>query len=109
MKNMVEFLQKNGYVFKKLNKINNKDLGTRKKIDIYEAVNLKSFYVAIFKLNQKSRFIMKNANDLEALYHDLVSLQNHNFKIKVLLVNSPVCSKSKEFLKKNKWKIYDIV
>ncbi len=109
MKNIVEFLQEKGYIFKKLNQINNKNIGNRKKINVYEGVNLKSFYVAIFKLNQKSRFIMKNANDLEELYKNLISLQNHNFKKKVLLLNCPICSKSKEFLKDNRWKIYDIM
>ncbi len=109
MKDTVELLREHGYVFKKLNKIDNKILGNRKKIDIYEGVNLKSFFVAIFRPKQKSRFVMKNANDLEELFNTLVLVQKHNIKKKVLLLAPAMCSKSKSFLIENGWKIYDIV
>jgi hypothetical protein len=107
MKELVDILRKNSIIYRKLHKIDNKLLGTRKKIDIYEAVDLNSYYAAVFKFAQKSRFLRKNADELELLYEKLKSLQDHNFKKKVLIYDMPLCSKAKALLKERKWKLID--
>ncbi len=106
MKNIVEFLHDRGYIFKKLHKIDNQLLNTKKKIEVYEAIDLKSNYVAIFYVLSKSRFIVKNTQEIFSLYEKLIKTREHNFKKRVLILNSLICSKSKILLKENKWKIY---
>ncbi|NPA73982.1 MAG: hypothetical protein GXO12_04655 [Epsilonproteobacteria bacterium] len=109
MKDIVEFLSKKKYIFKKFEKIDNKTLGTKKRVEIYKGVDINSFYVAVFVNRSKSRFIMKNANDSEELFEKLKDISGHNYKKKVLLISSKICSKSESFLKEKGWKIYAFV
>ncbi len=103
MKALVNLLLKNDYIYQSLNEIDKKTLGSRKKIDIYEGVDTKSYYAAIFVLVQKSRFLRKNADDLEALLEKLKIVQDHNYKKKLLIYQMPLCSKAKEQMKQDGW------
>ncbi|PHR71708.1 MAG: hypothetical protein COA66_08195 [Arcobacter sp.] len=98
------FLEKN-ILFKKIEAINLKDFGTRKKIDIFTATSVKREFYAIFILAAKSRFIRKNADELMILCENLALYKEHNFKKKILLISSPLCSKSKKYLEENDWRI----
>ncbi len=109
MKNILDYLQKRKYIFKKFEKIDNKILKTRKKIEIYKAVNLKSFYMAIFFYNGKSRFILKNAKEILELMEKLKDISKHNYKKSILMVEGAICSKAKKILEDNGWRIYVIV
>ncbi len=107
MKNIVEFLSKKNHIFKRLHNIDPKLLNSRKKIEIFEGVDIKSNYTAIFKVDQKSRFVTKNAYEIEILLEKLIKLKQHNYKKKILLISSPLCSKARDYLKELKWKIYE--
>ncbi len=109
MKKVVEFLKDKNLIFKKLNKIDLKLLGSKKKIELYEGVDLHSNYVAVFVIQNRSRFVKKSALELIELFERLKELQEHNYKKKILLISSPLCSKAKEYLKELKWKIYATV
>lgn len=106
MKEIIEILMKKRIIFKKFYEIDKKRLNTRKKIRIFEGVDLKSYYNAVFFIEQKSRFLTKNAEEIENLYKKLIDLQDHNFKKKIFLHSSPLCSKAKEILKKRGWRIF---
>ena len=77
---------------------------TRKKIKVYLGVDVKNIYYLIVESFTKSRFIMKNAKELIEF---VTPLSDINFKKnkKILLIESEICSKSKEFLKENGWRI----
>ena len=108
MKAIVELLLSHKMIFKKLHPIDKKALGTRKKIDIYEGVDLHSNYVVIFHLVQKSRFLRKNADELEQLFEKLKIMQDHNYKKKLLLYDMPFCSKAKALMKERGWRMIDV-
>ena len=103
MKELVNVLLKKNYIYKSLKEIDKKSLGTRKKIDIYEGVDTNSYYAAIFVLVQKSRFLRKNADDLEMLLEKLKVVQDHNYKKKLLIYQMTLCSKAKEQMKEDGW------
>lgn len=103
MKTLISLLLKRDYIYKSLVEIDKKTLGSRKKIDIYEGVDTKSYYAAIFVLVQKSRFLRKNADDLEMLFEKLKEVQDHNYKKKLLIYQMPLCSKAKEQMKQAGW------
>ena len=103
MKELVNVLLKKNYIYKSLKEIDKKTLGIRKKIEIYEGVDTNSYYAAVFILVQKSRFLRKNADDLEMLYEKLKVVQDHNFKKKILIYQMPICSHAKEQLKESGW------
>ncbi len=108
MNQFVEILLSKNLIFKKLEPIDLKALGTRKKITIYQGVDLHSNYVAIFYIVQKSRFLRKNADDIESIFEKLKLLQDHNFKKKILLYDMPFCSKAKALMKERGWRLIDV-
>ncbi len=103
MKELVNVLLKKNYIYKSLKEIDKKALGSRKKIQIYEGVDTDSYYASIFIFVQKSRFLRKNADELEMLFEKLKILQDHNYKKKILIYQMPLCSKAKEQLREEKW------
>ena len=96
MKNLVELLQKNGIICKKLENIK---LNTRKKIKAFLGVNIKNEYCFIVVFEKQSRILSK---DLEILERILPNI-NFRYKKKILVLNSPICSKAKEKL--SDWRI----
>ena len=108
MNTFVELLLSKNLIFKKLHAIDLKLLGTRKKMMIYQGVDFHSNYCALFHVVQKSRFLRKNADDLEALFEKLKILEDHNYKKKILLYDMPFCSKAKVLMKERGWKLIDV-
>ncbi|MCR1814896.1 hypothetical protein [Aliarcobacter butzleri] len=105
MKKLTTYYTNKNILFKEIKQIFPKEVDSRKKIDIYSATTIDSKFYAIFIVDSKSRFIRKNAQDLMELCEKLASYLGHNFKKKELLVNSPLCSKAKEYLKQNDWSV----
>ncbi len=108
MKELVDTLRAKNLIYKKLIMIDNKTLNTRKKVEIYEAVDFERYYTAIFLLVQKSRFLRKDAELLETLYERLKTVQDHNFKKRILLYDMPLCSKAKAQMKEDGWRLIDV-
>ncbi len=108
MKELVDTLRAKNLIYKKLIMIDNKTLNTRKKVEIYEAVDFERYYTAIFLLVQKSRFLRKDAELLEMLYERLKTVQDHNFKKRILLYDMPLCSKAKAQMKEDGWRLIDV-
>lgn len=66
----------------------------------------KIFYnenLVVFKVFQKSRFVMKNAIKIGEILDDLQIKLGRKFTEKRLIIDGEICSKSKNFL--NDWKI----
>jgi hypothetical protein len=105
MKDVVDRLLKEDIILKKLHKIDNKLLNTRKKIEVYEGVDLKANYVVIFVIKQKSRFLRKDIPPLDLIYENLKTLQDHNFKKKIIIYDMPFCSHAQKELKSEKWRL----
>lgn len=103
MKSLIHYLNEKELHFKNLEKIEPKILGSRKKIEIYDATHIDSSYYAIFILESKSRFLRKNANDLMQMLEDLKSYKGYNYKYKMLIISSPLCSKAKALLEDEGW------
>ncbi len=107
MKELIDLLLSKGYIFKSILKIDNKNLNTKKRIDIFVGIDLKGYYIAIFYQKQKSRFLRKSVNDLSELFERLKIFQDHNFKKKLFVYDMPICSKAKKELIDNNWRLID--
>jgi len=107
MKELVDTLRAKSLIYNKLIMIETKALKTRKKIAVYQAVDFEKYYTAIFVLEQKSRFLRKDAEVIETLYGRLKVLQDHNFKHKILLYKMPFCSKAQTQMKEAGWRLID--
>ncbi len=105
MKNLIHYLNEKELHFKVLESIEPKELNSRKKMGIYHSVTLDSSYYAIFIVESKSRFLRKNANDLMTMLEVLKSYKSHNYKYKMLIISSPLCSKAKALLEEDGWRV----
>jgi hypothetical protein len=106
VKKLTNYFTKKDILFKQLNSIDLKELNSRKKLSLYDALDINKAYYAIFIVDAKSRFLRKNVQELEGLLLKLIELKDHNYKKKILLISSPLCSLAKQELKQNGWSVY---
>ncbi len=99
MKEIIEILQKNNIICKKLQEIN---LNTKKKIRAFLGVNIKNEYCLIVAFYKKSRFLSKDIETLKEIEN--IAKINFRYKKKILILNGEICSKAKEKLKE--WRIF---
>jgi hypothetical protein len=110
MKEMIERICSKRIVFSSLETIDPKMLQTRKKVDIFSAIDLKSYYHLIFRIEQKSRFVMRQVEEILALALKAETHQGHCYRHKHVMIKAPLCSKAKAALEREGWKVYyDIV
>ena len=64
MKRVTEFLTTKGFLFSSFKVVNPSQLESRKKIEIYSGCDIQKHFVSIFVIEQKSRFVLKNAKNL---------------------------------------------
>jgi hypothetical protein len=105
LKELVEIMGAKKQIFKSIDTILPKDIGSRKKIEIFSGVNSDSFYILVIVVRQKSRFIMKHSNELIDISNKIISLKGHNYKKRFMIFDGDICSKSKEFLSQNGWRV----
>ncbi|MFK5881529.1 MAG: hypothetical protein QM482_04895 [Sulfurospirillum sp.] len=107
-KTIVDLLNTKNLVLHALKKVDLTLLNTRKKIQIFSGVTEKRYYISIFFIRQKSRFLKKNASEIVQLCRRLEELEKHAYKNKLLVISSPLCSKASSFLKEEGWKIVEV-
>ena len=105
MKELLHTLKDNNLIFKSLEELDKKALGTRTKIGLYKAIDRNGYFTVIFKIERKSRILQKDVLTYEQLVGVISQSLEHNFKFKIALINAPLCSKAKALLKENGWKV----
>lgn len=106
MKEIVDFLQTKKMIFKSLNSIDVKSLGSRKKIAIYLGVDLNKYYTCIFHISKKSRILQKEARELMLLHEKLETLNDSKINKKCIYIQAPFCSKAKALMEEEKWIVW---
>ena len=105
MKEIVEYMSLNEVIFKKLKEIKPKDIGSRKKIQIYLGVNLKGYYCLIITISKKSRILRKEVLELIELHKRVEKYNDSKINTKYIIIQAPLCSHAKEMLKENGWRV----
>ena len=108
LKDIVEFLSKKKMFFKSMSHITPKELGSRKKIEIYLAVDLEDYYTLIISISKKSRFIRKDAVDILDIHNRVERLKDIVIKKKIILIDAHLCGKAKELLTDEGWRVFEI-
>jgi uncharacterized membrane protein YjjP (DUF1212 family) len=106
LKAVVEYFSKKEVLFKSFKGIDKTLLKTRKKVVIFASTDTRGNYHSVFKIDQKSRFLIKNAIELVELEEKLQQLEKHNFKYKHLIIGEAICSKSINYLKERGWQLH---
>lgn len=107
MKYIIDYFAKKGKVFKSLVKIENSKLKIRKKIEIFCGTDVNGNYHALYLLEQKSRFLLKDTQALLDIDQKVQDFMGHNFRYRHFLRSMQTCSKSKELLQRRGWKIHN--
>ncbi len=106
MKKIVEYLQKKNIIFKSLKEISTRELGSRKKIELYLGVDLKGYYSLVMNVEKKSRVLRKEAGELMLLHEKLEKYIDSKITKKYIMIKAPLCSHAKAMLEENGWKVW---
>jgi len=106
MKEIVEQMNTKNLVCKSLQNIIPKEIGSRKKIEIYLGVDLKEFYCLVLKLKKKSRVLQKEAKELMLLHEKIERYKDTKIMKKYIWIDAPLCSKAKALLEENGWRVW---
>ncbi len=107
MRNTVEIFKNKNILFKELNRVVLRDFGIKKRYEVFEGVDIDNRYHLIFKVERKSRFLSKNADDLIYIYQEISNKKEHGFRSVYVLFLTPFCSKAKNILMSNGFKVLD--
>lgn len=106
MREIVEFFQEKGIVFKSFKEIPPKALGSRKKVAIHVTVDLKGYYADVMWLEKKSRVLRKEAEELMGLHEKLEKYIDSTITQKYIVIKAPLCSKAKALLEDRGWRVF---
>lgn len=98
MKEFVELFRKKGLLFKELAPLDLTQFGIKKRVRLFEGVDLKNRYTLLAVIDRKSRFLQKDGRDLIEIAQKVEQGVGHAFAKKVLFIKAPLCSKAKELL-----------
>ncbi len=107
MKEIVHVLQENNLIFKSLKPISIKELGSRKKIDLYLGVDLKKYYVCIIHICKKSKIVSKEALEIMEFHKKLEIFNESKITKKYIYIQAPLCLKAKALFKEQKWRVWE--
>ena len=93
-------------ICKSLKEVKPKELGSRKKIQLYIGVNLKGYYCSVMTIEKKSRVLRKEVAELMALHEKLEIHQDTKILTRYIRIKAPLCSHAKAMLEENGWKIW---
>jgi len=85
----------------KIEQLNPKDYGIRKKVNIY----LNNNDTIILHVEQKSRFLQKDVDKIEEILEIIKSSKSLECVNKVVLIDSPLCSKANTKLELQEWTV----
>ena len=106
---LVDALNQKGCILKSLINIPLKSLGSKKRVECFLGVDLKSNYVCIIKRDSKVKLLSKEYEELNALVDKLQKLRDHNIFKRILFIDSEVCSKVANRAKNDSWRVWRAV
>ena len=106
MKEIVEYLKNKNIICKTLREILPKELGSRKKIEIYTGTNLTGYYCSVMLLEKKSRLLRREAGELMDLHEKLEAYRDTKILTRYIRIRAPLCSKARALFEENGWKVW---
>ena len=105
MKELVEYFKAKGVLFKELYPVDLKSYKIKKRWQVFVGVDQKNRYWLIVRIERKSRFLRKDAQEVLSLQERLEQILGHGFKKRHLILKAPLCSRAEEFLKEAGWSV----
>jgi hypothetical protein len=108
MKEVVEYYSNKGILFRSLKQIPVKELGSRKRVEIYLGVDTQSYYTMIISIEKKSRILRKEAEEIMLFHEKLEKQIASKILKKYILIKAPLCSKAKKSMEEKGWKVEEV-
>ncbi len=105
MKRLVEYFKAQGVLFETLEPLDIKAFGIKKRWRFFEGVDLKKNYWLIVEIERKSRFLHKDAKELDEIAQRVENNIGHLFRRRFLYLRAPLCSKAKGYLQDVGWRV----
>jgi len=109
MKEIVEHYREKEILFRSLKPVALKELGSRKKVDIYLGVDIQKYYVMILRIEKKSRILRKEIEEFVLLHQRLEKWADSKIVKKYIMIKAPLCSKAKVSLEEHAWEVEVLV
>jgi len=106
MKELVGQLAKRGIVCRRLERVEPRELESRKRVQIYFGTETDEYFCCIMVLRKKSRVLRKEADELLALHHRLETKVRAKIKRCYLMIDAPLCSKAALRMEEEGWRIF---
>lgn len=90
-------------LYQLLETINPKELGIRKKLDIFITKDLKDNIIILFHITQKSRFLQKDVDKIDEISNIVINSTQYSITSTAIFIESPLCSKAKAKMEKLQW------
>ncbi len=103
MKEIVERLRRLGLLFERLERLEPREFGIKKRIELFAGKETQGRRALVAVVRRKSRFLRKDAQDLESIAQKVAEGQGMRFAKKILLYEAPMCSKALALLKETGW------
>lgn len=108
MKDIVEYLQKKHIIFSSLTEVKPKEIGSRKRVQLFVGVDLKGYYALVMRVEKKSRVLRKEAEELMALHEKLEKYIDSKITKKYCIIKAPLCSHAKAMLEEQGWRVWEL-
>jgi hypothetical protein len=105
MKEIVEFLAAHKIICRRLEALQPKELGSRKRLELYRGVDTDDYYCLMMIVRKKSRILRKEAKEFEELHRRLEQKMGARIKRLYLLYDAPICSKAAAWLREKGWRL----
>jgi hypothetical protein len=106
MKEIVELLARRRVLCRRLDRVEPRELGSRKRVEIFEGTATDDYYCLVMVLRKKSRVLQKEARELLALHRKLEEKKEAKILRRYLLIDAPLCSKAAALLEEAGWRIF---
>jgi len=105
VKEIVEVLARKGVVCRRLERVEPRELASRKRVEIYHGVMANDYYCMALVLRKKSRILKKDAEEFMELHRRLEERMDANIKRRYLLFDAPLCSQAADRLREKGWRL----
>jgi len=105
IKEIVESMASKSLIFKSIEKIEPNTIGSRKRVEIYLGVDLKSRYTLLFVIERKSRIVVSDVETLSKLASMVEKYKDIVVKKRFLIYGAPLCSHARKRMEAEGWRV----
>ena len=105
MKEILTPLHSLGLLFKRFEPFSLKNIGSRKRLEIYHGVDTQNRYTLVMRIQRKSRVLQKDVREWLEMKQKIEGYLGYPILQNVAIIEAPLCSKAKALLESEEWRV----